>query len=133
MKQEEKDVNLIINPAQPDETTVEETPAPALQQEDEAVPAQEDDDSEQSEQPQPTIEDIIVHRHLKCRTKDTTHGLDGTVPSAIFLQFNKEQLCVRGLDHTNLFLSERLIQQNVPHEIVVHLRTRLQTHLLSSE
>ena len=54
MKQEEKDVNLIINPAQTDETTVEETPAPALQQEDEAVPAQEDDDSEQSEQPQPT-------------------------------------------------------------------------------
>ena len=56
MKQEEKDVNLIINPAQPDETTVEETPAPALQQEDEPVPAQEDDDSEQPEQPQPTIE-----------------------------------------------------------------------------
>lgn len=35
-------------------------------------------------------EDIIVHRHLECRTKDTTHGLDGTVPPAILLQFNKE-------------------------------------------
>lgn len=30
-------------------------------------------------------EDIIVHRHLKCRTEDTSHGLDGTVPSAVIL------------------------------------------------
>ena len=74
-------------------------------------------------------EDIIVHRHLECRTEDTTHGLDGTVPSAILLQFDEKQLCIGGLDHTDLFLSERLIQQNVPNEIVVHLRTRLHTSL----
>lgn len=59
MKQEEKDVDLIINPAQTDETAVEETPAPALQQDDEPVAEQDDDDSQEPEQPQPTIEDII--------------------------------------------------------------------------
>ena len=46
MKQEEKDVDLIINPAQTDEAAVEETPAPALQQDDEPVAEQEDDDTQ---------------------------------------------------------------------------------------
>ena len=91
MKQEEKDVNLIINPAQTDETTVEETPAPALQQEDEAVPAQDDDDSEQSEQPQPTIEDIIrkeVHEGETGSPKNFSLSkvLGGTLVATLFLR-----------------------------------------------
>lgn len=54
-------------------------------------------------------ENVIIDRHLKCRSQHTAHSLDGTVASAVTLHLDKEQLCIRGLDGSDLSAAEFLL------------------------
>ena len=57
-----------------------------------------------------SLENVIIHSHLKGRSEYTSNGMDGTVASAIFLlQLDEKQLGIRGLDRADFHFSEGLL------------------------
>ena len=66
------------------------------------------------------VEQIIVHRHLKCRSQYAAHSLDRGIAPAVLLELDQKELRVRGLHLTDLLKSKLLFLQKINHEVVIH-------------
>ena len=78
------------------------------------------DDHTRKLEPEGVLDDnVIIDCHLKCRAQDTANGLYRTVASAIALQLDQEQLCVRGLDRADLLSAELFLLQKIHHKAVI--------------
>jgi len=76
---------------------------------------------------------IIINRHLKRRSQNTSDRVDGTVPSAIhLLKFDQPRLCIRQANLVNSLLSKRFFIQNVDHGLISRLGVMTDTRFQRS-
>lgn len=70
-------------------------------------------------------QDVIIDRHLECRSQDAPYRVDRAVALAVLLHLDQEQLGVRHMDVHDLPVSKILLHKEVLHEIVVRPGIRL--------
>lgn len=76
------------------------------------------------------MKNVIIHRHLKSNPQHTLNRLDRTVPSAVLLKFDQEQLCVQSFDLGNLLPIKWLLSHKVLHKFVIRQGIQVIANLL---